>query len=298
MNNVAVLLSTYNGGNYLEEQLQSLKIQKNVKLTIFVIDDNSEDNTCDIIKKSNLKIHLFKSKGYRDPVKNFLYLIKKSPSNFDYYCFCDQDDYWLKNKLSYCIFIMKYKKADIVGSRTFITNKNLKIINISKKFIPSFKNSILQSIAGGNTLVWNNSFHNFLKNFNNHNPASHDWYLYQISLLYNFSFYFINKPTILYRQHGKNLVGHNLGLLNNIKRLLLGLRGRYRMWHEMNEDHLINVNLNQVNKKNYEIVKSFYFYRSQGLFKKKLNILFSLNIRRQNFLDNIFLFIAILLNKI
>ena len=71
---VAVLLSTFNGEKYIQDQLKSIKNQKKVKIKIFIIDDGSTDNTLEIIKNFNIPKKIFKTKNFRDPVKNFLYL--------------------------------------------------------------------------------------------------------------------------------------------------------------------------------------------------------------------------------
>lgn len=57
MNNVAVLLSTYNGEKYLRELLDSVFNQKDVNLTLFVRDDGSSDKTVQILEK-------YKKKGF------------------------------------------------------------------------------------------------------------------------------------------------------------------------------------------------------------------------------------------
>ena len=51
MKNVTVLLSTYNGEKYLEEQLNSIVAQKGVTTDIIVRDDGSTDKTCGILDK-------------------------------------------------------------------------------------------------------------------------------------------------------------------------------------------------------------------------------------------------------
>ena len=70
MHKVAVLLSTFNGEKYILKQLESLKNQKSVFIKLFVIDDNSDDKTLDIIKKFKIPKKIFKSKNFKDPVKN------------------------------------------------------------------------------------------------------------------------------------------------------------------------------------------------------------------------------------
>ena len=46
---VCVLLSTYNGEKYLDEQLDSLIRQENVDIDILVRDDGSTDSTFDLV---------------------------------------------------------------------------------------------------------------------------------------------------------------------------------------------------------------------------------------------------------
>ena len=168
MYKVAILLSTFNGEKFIKDQLISIKNQKKVKIKLFIIDDGSTDNTLKIIKNFNIPKKIFKTKNFKNPVKNFLYLIDKVPKNFDFYCFADQDDFWLPNKLFYSISQIKKYKADVCGSRTFYTDENLNITGKSILFKkkPSLANSLVQSIAGGNTQLWSKKFNNVLKKIN------------------------------------------------------------------------------------------------------------------------------------
>lgn len=50
MKTVLVLMATYNGGKYLDEQLQSLFSQKEVKVKLLVRDDESSDNTITVLE--------------------------------------------------------------------------------------------------------------------------------------------------------------------------------------------------------------------------------------------------------
>ena len=232
MYSVAVLLCTFNGEKYLPDLLKSLSHQRKVYLTVFVIDDSSTDKSLEIIKNSNLNIKIVAIQGERDPVKNFMKLIKLTPNDFDYYCFCDQDDLWLKNKLIYSIYKLNENNAHLVGTRTFYTDQYLKITGTSKKFKkkPSLRNALVQSIAGGNTMVWTKKFHQALNLHPIYTPASHDWYLYQFCTYFGYKFVFIQKPSVLYRQHQNNGVGSNVGFLNTLKRIWIGLKGQYKIF--------------------------------------------------------------------
>ncbi|MGO3357802.1 MAG: glycosyltransferase [Bifidobacterium crudilactis] len=100
--NVAVLLSSYNGEQYIEEQVVSIFQQQNVDVTLFVRDDGSTDATLSILRRlsdryaGKLFIDPGRNKGYK---QSFLKLISQTSDSFDYYGFADQDDVWDSRKL-------------------------------------------------------------------------------------------------------------------------------------------------------------------------------------------------------
>ena len=298
MYSVAVLLCTFNGEKYLPDLLKSLTLQRKVQLTLFVIDDNSTDNSLEILKNSNLNMKFFPNKGERDPVKNFMKLIKLTPDEFDYYCFCDQDDYWLKNKLIYSIYKLNKNNASLLGSRTFYTDKNLKVTGKSLLFKkkPSLRNAVVQSIAGGNTMTWTKKFHQELLLHPIYNPASHDWYLYQFCTFFNHKFIFNTRPLILYRQHDNNNVGSNIGFYNAYKRIFMGLKGKYKYLHEVNKNHFESFKEYNCPEESKIIVDEFYFLRKMMFFR--IFNLYKQKIYRQTLQGQIMLYLATLIYKI
>jgi len=75
---INVLLSTYNGEKYIQEQIRSVLSQKNCNVEFLIRDDGSTDNTMNIIqslKLSNAKLILGENIGL---VKSFLFLISDS----------------------------------------------------------------------------------------------------------------------------------------------------------------------------------------------------------------------------
>lgn len=100
---VCVLLSTYNGEKYLEEQLNSLIKQEDVELRILVRDDGSKDRTHEILDKWQKRGHINWYEGKnKGAAQSFMDLIYNAPEA-DYYAFCDQDDVWLPEKLKVAI---------------------------------------------------------------------------------------------------------------------------------------------------------------------------------------------------
>jgi glycosyltransferase involved in cell wall biosynthesis len=96
---VSVVMATYNGERFLEEQLDSVINQTYPAIEIIVIDDGSTDGTPGILKKyasrhSNIKLYFSEANlGY---IKNFERGCRFATGA--YVSFCDQDDVWRLDK--------------------------------------------------------------------------------------------------------------------------------------------------------------------------------------------------------
>ena len=197
---------------------------------------------------------------------------------------------------------MKSHKADILGSRTYLTKENLKIYGKSILFKKKicFSNALVQSIAGGNTNIWSKKFHLLLSSLNLNSPASHDWMLYQISTYLGFKYLYLKKPLLLYRQHSKNVVGANNNMRAVMKRIYLAATGRSRDWHDMNFSHLNEIKtLINSKKDEYKQLEGFYNARKITNPLRKLYLIkFKFKIFRQTLLGELYLLFAILFDKI
>ena len=128
METVCVLMSTYNGEKYLQEQLDSIINQVGVNVRILVRDDGSTDSTTDILNN-------YKREGYLDwysgtnlkSARSFMDLVNRAPES-EYYAFSDQDDYWLPTKLQVAVNVLKSadsRKSALYYSRTTLVDENL-----------------------------------------------------------------------------------------------------------------------------------------------------------------------------
>lgn len=127
---VCVLMSTYNGEKFLEEQLESIFNQKGVEILLLVRDDASTDKTVEILRKFRNKylgqMVILEGKnniGWRASFLTLLYKAKEY--SCPYYAFSDQDDVWLENKLySACKCISERQNIGGGGIALFKPNNN------------------------------------------------------------------------------------------------------------------------------------------------------------------------------
>lgn len=160
--NIAIVLCTYNSAKFLQEQLDSYVEQDFKNWSLFVYDDCSTDSTKDLVEhykqKHSLtnKIEFISNNKQIGFLKNFLNRIRNISNEFDFYALSDHDDIWLKKKLEWAIAYFNNHNHDkntpiLYCSRTQLVTSTGQEIGYSPHFTrqPSFRNALVQSIAGG-----------------------------------------------------------------------------------------------------------------------------------------------------
>ena len=150
MKKVQVLMSTYNGQKYLEEQINSILNQENVEISLLVRDDESSDDTIKVLQElsqKNKNISYFTGKNM-GPARSFMELVNKS-SSADYYAFSDQDDVWDSKKIISAIEkLEKIERPCLYISALEIVDENLNTIEIKKvKGNFTFEGEIIKNFA-------------------------------------------------------------------------------------------------------------------------------------------------------
>ncbi|HGV9338180.1 TPA: glycosyltransferase family 2 protein [Raoultella planticola] len=214
---VGIALATYNGEAYLSEMLDSIQNQTYSHFMIHVCDDGSSDDTLNIIRKHNLylknKIQIHLTSGGNGAMKNFRRTL--SFCTEDFIALCDQDDYWVAEKLEKMILKTEGKDPKnpmLVFSDLQIVDGSLNVIHPSF-FSNSSKNSLCQKPQD---FVVNNHIPGCAMLFNNaakkcfepipDNVKMHDWW---IAFMISFfgEIVFLNDSLIKYRQHSNNTIG-------------------------------------------------------------------------------------------
>lgn len=299
-------MSTFNGQRFLYEQLDSIEMQTYPRWHLYASDDGSEDNTISLLKKrqsrwgrDRLTILSGPRKGF---VANFLSMACHPDIEADYFAFSDQDDIWESDKLRRALDCLEDVPKEVPAlycSRTLLVNAQNVEIGLSALFSrePSFENALVQSIAGGNTMVFNVACRELLKKAGRDvDVVSHDWWVYQVVSACGGRVIYDHRPSLRYRQHGGNLIGSNLGwhaIWARIKKLL---KGRFSEWVQRNVDAL-QLFRQQMTAKNKKTFDTFLSSRNQWFLPRVIGILGS-RVYRQTTLGNVGLFIAILFKKI
>lgn len=217
---ICVLLSTYNGERYLEEQLESLVRQENVDVSILVRDDGSTDRTCEILSKwQNKGLLTWYRGGNKGFAMSFMDLLYNS-GDYDYYAFCDQDDIWLPEKLETAI---KHLSAIQHPNKLYCSDafyyKNGENYGLIKKNIPNYNiyTCLVQNIAPGCTMVFSRGLRNLLSSRKPSFIIAHDYWIYQVALILG-KVYYDSNSYILYRQHDNNQIGAKTGICEKWRR--------------------------------------------------------------------------------
>lgn len=216
---VTALISTYNGEKFLRQQLDSLLAQQlppNAQLNILVRDDGSTDATLDILEEYSKKyedvISYYKGENLK-PAKSFLHLLKNCPYS-DYYAFCDQDDVWNPDKIAIAINALQAEANQDIPllycSNVMVSDAELNPIGVmnSSKMYADFAHVLIYVLSNGCTQVFNNHARDELINYDmdKNLVIMHDRLAELIIAILGKIIYDEN-PTMLYRQHGNNVVG-------------------------------------------------------------------------------------------
>jgi glycosyltransferase involved in cell wall biosynthesis len=301
---IAILLCTYQGDKYLKDQLDSFLLQKFTGWNLFVSDDGSTDETIGLIKDFKRKIH---DKGvlYLGPqngfASHFFSLTQHPDVKADFYAWSDQDDIWRSNKLSRVSKWLKNQPNNVpilYCSRTCIVDKKNKIVGFSPQFLrpPTFKNALVQNIAGGNTMVFNNKAKElFLKIESELKIVSHDWAMYQIVTACGGKVFYDSMPLVRYRQHDQNLIGQNTSLNARLKRLMMVLNGSFYRWNNQNINILKKLE-GDMTIENLKTFQEWVYLRNCSPFRR-LYLLKKLGIYRQTLMGQIMLYFSIFIGK-
>lgn len=238
---VAIMMATYNGEEYVAEQIESIFGQSYTEWVLFVRDDGSTDTTSQIVgryaEKSKDRIIVINDPALHggSPKENFAAILAwiKRNRDFNYFMFCDQDDVWMSDKVE--ISLQTCQAAEDDGSIPTLIHTDLEAVDrnlstLGASFVryraldPSktdLQHLLVQNNATGCTMLWNRALCD-LVDLDNPAVAMHDWWMSLVASAFG-KIVFLGTPTIKYRQHGSNVVGAtNVNSISFVLKRLMG----------------------------------------------------------------------------
>lgn len=302
---VAILLCTYNGDRFLNEQLDSIIPQYDGNVSLWVSDDGSKDKTLQILETHQSTLATDRFSICSGPqvgfAQNFLSLVCNPEIKADYFAYADQDDIWTPGKLSRAITQLESVSVNVPAiycSRTHLIDEDGHPIGLSPLFnkAPSFANALVQNIGGGNTMVLNKAAVALLRSVGEKPIVSHDWWSYLLITGAGGTVIYDPEPTVHYRQHDTNIIGSNRISRLSPFRIKLLLNGRFKTWNTINTQTLLEFK-HLLTPGNRRTLEEFSRARNRWLIPRIWGVLKS-GVYRQTFTGNLGIMVATLLNKL
>ncbi len=235
---VTVLLATFNGERYLEEQLASILAQQNVEVRVVALDDVSTDSTPQLLAEAaaaDPRVVVLPARGSSgSSAANFARLMLDRPFDDDaLVAFADQDDLWMPDKLARHARLLREGGFDGVSSNVIAFDERDRRTLVRKDFPQREFDYLLESPGPGSTFLLTGRLVNLVREAlldpdgEARRVDYHDWLIYAVCRARGWRWQIDSEPSVLYRQHDANVMGSNVGLRS--ARTRLGLIRRH--WH-------------------------------------------------------------------
>ena len=216
---VSVCIATFNGEEYIHQQLESILVQLAEDDEVIISDDGSTDDTINIIQSfgdSRIQLYFANSHYFKLNFENAL-----NHATGDYIFLSDQDDIWLVGKYDRCLKALQTN--DLVVTNSTVVDDEMNVI------IPSFfdyynsgkgicKNSINNTYFGA-CMAFRRKVLNFALPFPKTREIGHDIWLGLVAEMIG-NVNFIDEPYLLYRRHDLSLTNISRSLSNRSNRSL------------------------------------------------------------------------------
>ena len=297
---MTILLSTYNGDEYLEQQLDSLYNQTYNNFSILARDDSSTDNSLNILKVHNIEVMpTSKNLGPKGSFSALLEYSLKSDSN--YFMFCDQDDIWEEDKIEKTLKKMQDFESKF-GDIPLLVHTDLEVVDenlqtIDKSFwhfehinpnLNEFNRLLMQNTITGCTTMINRKLAELAMPIPD-TVIMHDWWLGLVASKFG-KIDYVDEAMIKYRQHTQNSIGARGFSINYvINKIFMSMN---LMPHQKQAKAFLEVYRESLDDETIEMLEEFSNLESKSFWQKRKTIL-KYKILKQGFVRNLGLVLKI-----
>jgi len=219
---IDILMSTFNGADFIEAQIDSILAQDFREFRLFVRDDGSTDATLEIVGrycKADERVRIVTDDlGNIGSSRSFLKLLELSDA--DLFMLADQDDVWLPGKISSSMRKMEAlgesRKSGVpllVFTDLIVCDENLKEVNgslwkyqrLDPEICRNWLRLLAQNVVTGSTILGNAAARRVSLPFVL-SEMFHDHWI-AVNVARSGVVDYLSEPTVLYRQHGDNTEG-------------------------------------------------------------------------------------------
>ncbi len=287
MSTVAIVMTTYNGEKYVEEQVKSILSSSYQDFELFVFDDGSKDSTLSKLERYEKEypgqVRVIRNESNYGVTMNFIQALAKMTA--DYIMFSDQDDVWLPNKIGITLKRMRHMEAQLskenplaVFTDALVVDQNLSTIN-SSFFCSGHLNPrktdlahlLMENKLIGCTVMVNAALRKKLQgNRLPQHARYHDWWVALIAASFG-KIGFVEESTLLYRQHGGNMVGDS-GFAAYFKNRVSALKKQREALNALYQqaDEFLNIYGSQLDEDTRRTIRLFSGLGKQGFLKRRV----------------------------
>jgi glycosyltransferase involved in cell wall biosynthesis len=259
---VKILMSTYNGTKYIEQQLESIFDQTYKNIEILIRDDGSTDGTVELLMEYEKNGQIELVTGENLGIWKSVFWLAANTGDADYYSFADQDDIWMSDKIERAVnaldkmeqekptlYICNFDFCD--EEMNFSSHRNRLGIELT------FINALVNFIAYGFTCVINEKMRHLFLQMPMDVQFYHDYLFLILATAFGSVTYEDDYVGAKYRRHGKNVSVTNENALKllmwRIKNFLLNDEFKYKeKWGMFSE-----IYTEKLDDRNREILKWF-----------------------------------------
>lgn len=299
-------MATFNGGEFIQEQIISILEGKLLPNKILVGDDGSSDNSIDLLKeaakRSPVEMDIQINSKRLGPGANFLALLQRVPVDADYVAFADQDDIWEPDKLARAIGKLQdygKRQPSLYCSRQKLVDEQGRYLKLSPEFrhLPSFANALVQNIVTGCTTVINRAALELALTTGSPDVKFHDWWLYLLVSGCEGNIIFDPESTIRYRQHNSNVAGSPTTVFISLQQRFKRQLTRTSSLDNNRNMRALAEQAELLSPSNRKLFHSFDAARKASLWRR-LSYLLRFEPYRHTLLDNLILRVLFLLKRV
>lgn len=252
---VLVLLATFNGARWLDQQLDSILDQQDVRVEVLAADDGSADETVALLQRrvaAEQAVRMAAAFGQRlGAAGNFFRLLREAPlDKVDFVALADQDDIWMHERLARAVEQLARNGAHGYSSEATAFWPSGRRRLLGKAHPQRAFDHLFEPAGPGCTYVLTVALARALQQELCCKPQRfegigyHDWLIYAFARTHAFSWVIDPTPGVLYRQHDQNELGANFGLSAMRRRRARLTSGWFRqqvlqiasLWHGKHDD--------------------------------------------------------------